>query len=77
VTGLAMVATFTILGQTSLAGIALGLKNWLSAPSLLLPVSAGTNQSSENDRSATRVTRVQPDQERSLRKTSRTAADFF
>lgn len=45
--------------------------------SVFMSVSAGTNQGSENDRSAARVARVQPGQERSLRKTSHAVAGFF
>jgi hypothetical protein len=52
------------------------LRCWTSGHSLL-PVSAGTNQSSKNDRAAARVASVQPGQERSLRKTSHAVAAFF
>lgn len=48
-----------------------------AASSLLLPISAGTNQSSEYDRSTARVARIQSGQERSLRKTSRAVAGFL
>lgn len=48
-----------------------------SGTSLLLPVSVGTNQSSENGRSAVLVARTHPDQERSLRKASRAVAVIF